>query len=252
MGWSTRELAELAGTSLRSVRHYHEVGLLAEPRRHGNGYKQYGVGHLVRLLRIKRLTHLGFSLAQIGELGDGDEHPTTALRALDDDLAATVERLTRLRAELAEILERSVPTDLPADLAARAGALPEADRQLLAVMGRALGEQGREAYATLLGQDGHTTLTAMFEDLDTDAGDAAREALAARLTDHLLALEVEDPRVALLGQDAPGGVPHYVRIVGRALEDLYNPAQLDVVRRVQRRRAAAARRRGATAPPWGT
>src|SRR5204863_5377681 len=40
MAWSTREIAELAGTSLRAVRHYHEVGLLAEPERRANGYKQ--------------------------------------------------------------------------------------------------------------------------------------------------------------------------------------------------------------------
>ncbi|MFD2466244.1 MerR family transcriptional regulator [Amycolatopsis silviterrae] len=44
------------------MRHYHEVGLLAEPERLANGYKQYGVVHLVRLLRIKRLVGLGFSL----------------------------------------------------------------------------------------------------------------------------------------------------------------------------------------------
>jgi AraC-like DNA-binding protein len=56
MAWSTREIAELAGTSLRAVRHYHEVGLLAEPERRANGYKQYGVAHLIRVLRIKRLT----------------------------------------------------------------------------------------------------------------------------------------------------------------------------------------------------
>lgn len=31
MGWSTPQLAELAGTSLRTVRHYHEVGLLDAP-----------------------------------------------------------------------------------------------------------------------------------------------------------------------------------------------------------------------------
>uniref|UniRef100_UPI0037167E9A MerR family transcriptional regulator n=2 Tax=Bacillati TaxID=1783272 RepID=UPI0037167E9A len=53
MAWSTRELAELAGTSLRAVRHYHEVGLLEEPERRANGYKQYGVAHLVRALRIR-------------------------------------------------------------------------------------------------------------------------------------------------------------------------------------------------------
>ncbi|MBB4854101.1 DNA-binding transcriptional MerR regulator [Mycobacteroides chelonae] len=28
MGWSTRELAELAGTSLRTVRQYHDIGML--------------------------------------------------------------------------------------------------------------------------------------------------------------------------------------------------------------------------------
>ena len=50
MGWSTRELAELAGTTIKAVRHYHEHGLLEEPRRAVNGYKQYGAGHLVRLL----------------------------------------------------------------------------------------------------------------------------------------------------------------------------------------------------------
>ena len=87
MAWSTRELAELAGTSLRAVRHYHEVGLLPVPERHSNGYKQYGVSHLVRLLRIKRLVDLGFSLSQIAAMGD-DDHPAAALRALDAELVS--------------------------------------------------------------------------------------------------------------------------------------------------------------------
>ena len=113
MAWSTRELAELAGTSLRAVRHYHEVGLLPEPERRSNGYKQYGVAHLVRLLRIKRLADLGFSLPQIAELGDDDEHPAEALRALDAELAATIERLHAARAELARDPEQAVP-DRPA------------------------------------------------------------------------------------------------------------------------------------------
>ncbi len=52
MAWSTRQLAALAGTTLRAVRHYHEVGLLDEPERASNGYKQYRTEHLLRLLRI--------------------------------------------------------------------------------------------------------------------------------------------------------------------------------------------------------
>ena len=50
MAWSTRELAELISTTVRSVRYHHQLGLLDEPERLANGYKQYEVRHLVRLL----------------------------------------------------------------------------------------------------------------------------------------------------------------------------------------------------------
>ncbi len=110
MAWSTRELAELAGTTLRAVRHYHEVGLLPEPERRPNGYKSYAVVHLVRLLRITRLRELGFSVAQIAEMGDTQEHPAEALQSLDAELAATIKRLQRIRVELALILRRELPT----------------------------------------------------------------------------------------------------------------------------------------------
>ncbi|MFF3441930.1 MerR family DNA-binding transcriptional regulator [Streptosporangium sp. NPDC002721] len=53
MGWSTREIARLAGTTLRTVRHYHEIGLLDEPERLSNGYKVYRTEHPVRLLQIR-------------------------------------------------------------------------------------------------------------------------------------------------------------------------------------------------------
>ncbi|MFE4644723.1 MerR family transcriptional regulator [Streptomyces sp. NPDC056730] len=43
---------------MRAIRHYHEVGLLAEPERRANGYKSHGVAHLIRVSRIKRLTDL--------------------------------------------------------------------------------------------------------------------------------------------------------------------------------------------------
>ena len=54
MEWSTRELAALAGTTVNTVRHYHAVGLLEVPERRHNGYKQYRVHHLVRLIRLRR------------------------------------------------------------------------------------------------------------------------------------------------------------------------------------------------------
>jgi len=49
------ELAGLAGVSTRTVRHYHRIGLLPEPRRRENGYRSYELRDLVLLLRARRL-----------------------------------------------------------------------------------------------------------------------------------------------------------------------------------------------------
>jgi DNA-binding transcriptional MerR regulator len=234
VAWSTRELAELAGTSLRSVRHYHEVGLLPEPERRSNGYKQYGVTHLMRLLRIKRLVDLGFSLAQIADLGDRDEHPEEALRTLDAELVSQIERLQALRAELAEILEHRVPTDLPAELAvAGEGKLSEADRTMVAVMGRLLGQEERETYAALLADEARMPSDDDFETLAADADESARQDLAERMTEDLRTLTARYPGLSTLGTRTPVGRRRYRQTLERAIEDVYNPAQLDVLRRLR-------------------
>lgn len=136
MGWSTRELADLVGTSLRTVRHYHDVGLLGEPERRPNGYKSYGVAHLVRVLQIKRLTGLGLSLKQIAEMDEADENQQEALRALDAELAATIDRLQGVRDELAQIFSSEIAADLPREFGAAAVAMnfSETDRSLAFVM----------------------------------------------------------------------------------------------------------------------
>ncbi|MBL7260850.1 MerR family DNA-binding transcriptional regulator [Paractinoplanes lichenicola] len=43
-GWSTRELAEIAGTTQKAIRYYHRVGLLTEPDRTTGGYRKYTQG----------------------------------------------------------------------------------------------------------------------------------------------------------------------------------------------------------------
>ena len=49
MAWSARQIGVLAGTSLRAMRHYHEVDLLAEPARSTSGAKRYGAPRPVRV-----------------------------------------------------------------------------------------------------------------------------------------------------------------------------------------------------------
>ncbi|WP_147942349.1 MerR family transcriptional regulator [Microbispora sp. CSR-4] len=50
------ELAALAGVSTRTVRHYHHQGVLLQPPRRVNGYREYGLRDTLRLARARRLT----------------------------------------------------------------------------------------------------------------------------------------------------------------------------------------------------
>lgn len=99
MPWSTRQLADLAGTTVNTVRHYHRLGVLDEPGRSQNGYKHYEPFHLARLLHILRLRELGVPVSQIddGMTGDGDED---AFDAIDADLAARIKHLRQVRTEI--------------------------------------------------------------------------------------------------------------------------------------------------------
>lgn len=242
MAWSTREIAELAGTSLRAVRHYHEVGLLAEPERRANGYKSYGVAHLIRLLRIKRLVDLGFSLSQIAEMGDTDEHPEEALRALDAELAATIERLQRARLELGFILRKSTPIDLPPEFATAATVAPsmtDADRSFITVMSRVLGPKGIAAYADLLKNPIIDPVGEEFDNLPADADEQTRVDLAERMVPFVQSLYRQHPGLITLPADAPRGETFATKTAGKAFHDLYNRAQLDVLRRLGIRLAEA-------------
>ena len=235
MAWSTRELAELAGTSLRAVRHYHQVGLLPEPERRSNGYKQYGVTHLVRLVRIKRLADLGFSLPQIAAMGESDDHPEEALRELDAELAATIERLQRARDDLGVLLEHSAPTDLPPDFVEpdTAAKMSEADRKLVVVLSRVLGPKGRQAYAEMMRATPEDPAAADLDNLPADADEATRQELAERLAPYVLAVRRANPALDDSRSDAPRGKHFADKAIDDAMSDLYSPAQLDVLRRAR-------------------
>ena len=144
MAWSTRQLAELTGTTLRTVRHYHEVGLLAEPERRANGYKQYGVAHLVRLLRIKRLTDLGLSLRR--DRRDGRRRRAPRRRRCAGWTRSSPRRSNGCSGprRARPILREAAPTDLPPEIAPAAARadLSDADRSYVVVLSRVLGPQG--------------------------------------------------------------------------------------------------------------
>lgn len=70
------ELADRTGLSLRTIRHYDEVGLLPASRTEG-GFRVYTERDVERLTHIKRMKPLGFSLEEMAELLEllGAEEP---------------------------------------------------------------------------------------------------------------------------------------------------------------------------------
>jgi DNA-binding transcriptional MerR regulator len=108
------EVARLAGTTVRAVRHYHAIGLLPEPERDHSGYRRYGSAALLRLLRVRRMRDLGLPLERIADLLAGPETDLRhALDALDAELAARAERIAAQRARLAELRASNPHPDLP-------------------------------------------------------------------------------------------------------------------------------------------
>ena len=97
------ELADLAGVSARAIRHYHHKGVLPEPARRANGYREYEVEHLVTLVRLGHLTRSGLSLAQAGEVvAEGEGTAEEVLDEIDEALRRRIAALTAQRERLAE------------------------------------------------------------------------------------------------------------------------------------------------------
>lgn len=62
------ELAERTALSQRTIRHYDEIGLLTPSGRSEGGFRLYTEDDLGRLLLIRRMKPLGYSLEQMGDL----------------------------------------------------------------------------------------------------------------------------------------------------------------------------------------
>ncbi|MDO5743710.1 MAG: MerR family transcriptional regulator [Micrococcaceae bacterium] len=62
------DLAEATGLSQRTIRHYDEVGLLPASTRSDGGFRIYTESDLQRMLVIRSMKPLGFTLEEMGEL----------------------------------------------------------------------------------------------------------------------------------------------------------------------------------------
>ena len=96
--YSISELANMSGTSVRTLHHYDRIGLLV-PSRMENGYRTYGEREVKRLQQILLWKACGIELRRIGSLMDDPEYDESL--ALNRQLDVLLQR----RAELDGTIE---------------------------------------------------------------------------------------------------------------------------------------------------
>ncbi|MEV5575960.1 MerR family transcriptional regulator [Spirillospora sp. NPDC052269] len=99
--------------TVRTVRHYHQIGLLPEPERDASGYRRYSAQAAVDLVRIRTLAEAGVPLARINALlCAGPTEFADAITDIDNALQAKIDQLTEHRRRIAELAsgERARPS----------------------------------------------------------------------------------------------------------------------------------------------
>ncbi|MGW5745741.1 MerR family transcriptional regulator [Amycolatopsis sp. NPDC003861] len=117
------QLAGYVGVTAKAIRVYHAKGLLPEPDRDRSGYRRYHAADAVELIKIRTLAEAGVPLARIRELRAGDGL-ASALRQIDDDLAARIEALRATRSRLRRLASGRL-SPLPDEVVAYLGRLPD-------------------------------------------------------------------------------------------------------------------------------
>ncbi|MHB1534633.1 MAG: heavy metal-responsive transcriptional regulator [Acidimicrobiales bacterium] len=113
------ELAERAGTSVKTIRYYDRVGVLAPLERAESGYRLYGEDALKQYRFVRAAQAVGLRLGEIREiiaLRDGGETPCGFVVELIEQRAAELDeriaQLERLRADLRSLARRAERLDV--------------------------------------------------------------------------------------------------------------------------------------------
>lgn len=92
--YTVKQVAELAGVSVRTLHHYDQIDLLKPSQIGANGYRYYDDDALLRLQQILFYRELGLELAQIKDVLDSPDFDAVA--ALKSHRATLIERGRRI------------------------------------------------------------------------------------------------------------------------------------------------------------
>ena len=102
------QLAKESGVHLETIRYYEREGLIPAPPRKSSGHRAYQPGAAQRLLFIKRVQELGFSLSEIRGLltlrAAPDEDCSEVCRRAQEKLGEVRAKIRRLQT-IAEALQ---------------------------------------------------------------------------------------------------------------------------------------------------
>jgi MerR family mercuric resistance operon transcriptional regulator len=115
------EAGEAAGVTTQTIRFYERRGLLPQPSRGANGYREYDASVLTRLAFIRSGQAAGLTLVEVASILDLRRegalpcvHAHSLLLTKLDDIRARQRELAELEAELEGLISRSDRLD-PAD-----------------------------------------------------------------------------------------------------------------------------------------
>lgn len=103
--YTVKQVAELAGVSVRTLHYYDEIGLLVPTRVGDNGYRYYDDATLLRLQQILLYREIGLELTRIKDVLDQPDFDLVA--ALRSHRVALVEKRDRM-AELLHTLDNTI------------------------------------------------------------------------------------------------------------------------------------------------
>ena len=209
----SKELADLAGVTVRTLRHYHQMGLLPEPPRAANGYREYRATDVAQVLRIKHLTSLGMPLRQVKEALDSEVNDSASLEelldALDAEYAEEIALLHKKRQTIARLRHEKADPDVPATFGSHIARMREAgtsedlidvERTGLLLVDRLLEADsaelhGVESFFELLNDvdaiEDYVSLNEEMLQLPAKATEAQRQDIADRFSAFLAPLLVE-------------------------------------------------------------
>jgi DNA-binding transcriptional MerR regulator len=100
-----QDLAQASGVSAKTIRYYESIGLLPDPPRAENNYRQYQPEALERLRFIVSARSLDFSLTDIGEFLSARDEGTLPCKRVLDSIDGRIAELDRRIAGLLALRE---------------------------------------------------------------------------------------------------------------------------------------------------